>query len=74
MAKTIDVTDEEAQFLTDLLDWWREGYKDAQEMTTQDRSLDMDQVLSLMGNYSHQVGMCDSLTDKLSREESAANG
>jgi hypothetical protein len=64
VAIEVNLTDGEATFLSDLLDWWKSGYDDAKELTTQDRGLEMDQLLDLMGSYSDQETMCLTLKEK----------
>lgn len=64
MAIDVQLTEPEATFLQDLLDWWKAGYDEAKELTTQDRGLEMEQLLDLMGGYSDQETMCQTLKEK----------
>lgn len=66
MAVQIDLTEKEAQFVSDLIDWWLEGYAEAKAMTTQDKSIeDVDTLLDLMSGLDDGVQMCHILKGKL---------
>lgn len=67
MAVTVDLSDNEATFVMDLLEWWEGGFKEAKELTTKDITIDgFDQLLDLMSGYDDQERMVASLKDKLS--------
>ena len=71
MAVLADLTDDEAQFLSDLLDWWSEGYKEAKDMTTDDRSLELDDLMNLTASLDQQAVMCHTIKDKLNVRSAA---
>lgn len=69
MAHQVDLTDDEEQFLLDLLDWWEEGHQEAQEMTIEDHSLELDDLLKASAGLEEQLRMCANIKGKL-RERS----
>lgn len=47
MSYTLELSDEEATVLGDMLDFWSEGFDEAMEMTIGDRSIDnVDDLLN----------------------------
>jgi hypothetical protein len=65
MARQVDLTDEEAQFLRTLLDWWHEGFKDAKDATIQDHNLDMDDLLILTDSLAEDEKTVQTIMEKL---------
>lgn len=65
MAKLVDLTDEEASFVGDLLDWWAEGYAEAKDLTIGDQNLTVEGLLDLCSGLDEQVDMCKSIRSKL---------
>lgn len=69
MAHQIDLTANEEVFLLDLLDWWAEGHAEALELTIEDGTLTLDQLLLATAGLDEQVRMCATIRGKL-RERS----
>jgi hypothetical protein len=61
-----EFTDEEAQFIQHLLDWWKEGVPEAKAMTIEDASLgDLEDLLELASGLDSQLEMVAVLKEKL---------
>jgi hypothetical protein len=68
MARTLEVTEKEREFLTDLLDWWEEGFEEAKKLTTEDRSLELDDLMKLASSLDDQKAMIKDLKYKLTKD------
>lgn len=69
MTVKIELTNQEASFLRDIIEWWAEGYVDAEGMTLE-QAQSIDELLDLTSGYSEQTTMCKSILDKIPRKAS----
>lgn len=68
MAVTLELTDEEAKFMGDLIDWWEQGIEEAVDLTITDKTIeDWDQLTDLVSGLTGQRTACLSIKEKLSR-------
>jgi hypothetical protein len=59
-------TEEERQFLLDVLQWWQEGAEDSKELTLVDASLETpEQLTAAYGGLVGQIEMCEALRRRL---------
>lgn len=67
MSRVIVLTDEECAYLIERLDSWIEGYDDAMEQTTQDRSIeDENTMLILTGGLVEHRRIAEDIRGRLS--------
>jgi hypothetical protein len=67
MARTIQLTDPEAQLLSDIVGWWLEGFKEAKEaMAADDRTLtSMEQMLDATSGLEMDEHLLNGVREKL---------
>jgi hypothetical protein len=62
----VPITSDEAELLECFLDWWLDGYTDAEQETIADRSIGTpDELLALMATYRKDRQVGEGLKDKL---------
>lgn len=66
MAVRLDLTDEEASFVAEVLQAWEDGLEDAKECTTEDVTMpSVDKLLEIVGDYDQQQRHIDNVLGKL---------
>jgi hypothetical protein len=62
----VDVTKDEAELLEMFLDWWLDGYEDAENETIADHAIETpEELLALMATYAKDKTVGEGLKDKL---------
>jgi hypothetical protein len=62
----LEVTNEEALLLRDIIDLWCEGLPMAKELTTTDPTIESaEQLLDLMAGYDSQIATLNSVRKRL---------
>jgi len=60
------ISDEEAELVGMILDWWIEGYDDAKQQTIEDRTIETpEELLGLMATYDVDKKVAEQLQSRL---------
>lgn len=66
MTIKVELTNQEAELLRDIIEWWAEGYIDSEEITIESAD-SIDEMLDLTSAYNEQLAMCKSILSKVPR-------
>lgn len=65
MARTLELTEGEADLLSDILDWWAADNEQAEDMTIDDKSLGLDELLTAHDGLKDLQAKVESIRSKL---------